>query len=117
MITLEISPVLNEREVKKHGSFLFQNGFSWNFASRLLTKKVKSISFKHLETLCTLLHCTPNDILLWKPDEGQQPDKSQPLHQLTPHYRTLVSHGLKNLPIETLREIRKMIEEEVKKNL
>ncbi|MFN8281924.1 MAG: helix-turn-helix transcriptional regulator [Chitinophagales bacterium] len=118
MIQLNLAAILNDREIKKHCTYLVQNGFSWDFASRMLTHKTKSITFAQLEKLCTLLHCTPNDILVWTPNENEKPSANQPLHQIIqPQHRQLISHGFKTLPIEKLREIRKIIEEEVKKNL
>lgn len=118
MIQLDIASILNEREVKKPYTFLCANGFIHYTASRLLTHKTKSISFEHLELLCTLLRCTPNDILVWKPDEGTKADPSQPLHNLMrPEQRAVIEHGFKNLPLEELREMRKIMEEEVKRRL
>lgn len=118
MITINVSAVLNEREVKNHASYLHQNGFTWHTASRMLSKNTKGITFKNLERLCTVLHCTPNDVLVWNADNGAKPDSSQPLHQLvSPELKAYVTHGFKNLPIEKLREIRKIIEQEVKNNM
>jgi DNA-binding Xre family transcriptional regulator len=118
MITLNIATILNEREIKKHYTFLCANGFTEHTATHMLTHKSKSISFKHLEMLCTLLHCTPNDILVWSPDEGTKPSASQPLHKLThPEHKSIITHGFRNLPLEELRELRKIMEEEVKRRM
>ncbi|MFN8282267.1 MAG: helix-turn-helix transcriptional regulator [Chitinophagales bacterium] len=115
MLTLHITPILNEREVKNHFTYLCKNGFNAHTAHRLLNHQEKSITYVQLETLCTLLHCTPNDLFVWTPKEGQKSDPSQPLHKLVPpNYKTLISQSLSNLPIEKLREIRKMIDEQVK---
>ena len=116
MITLNISAILNEREIKNHYTYLCKNGFIAHTASRMLNHKTKSISFDQLEKLCTLLHCTPNDILCWQPNEGTQPNNNQPLHQLTaPKHKTIIEQSFKSLPLEKLREIRKIIEQEITK--
>ena len=114
MIALNLKAILLDREIKDHSSFLHANGFTWPTISRMLNNKCKGISFKHMEMLCTLLHCTPNDLILWTGDNGAQPQKLQPLHHLAPpRHRGIISEGFKSLPLSDLREIRKKIEEEV----
>ncbi len=115
MITLNIAQILNDREINNHYNYLCKNGFIAHTASRMINHKTKSITFDQLENLCTILHCTPNDLLVWKPNEGQKPHPNQPLHQLVPpEHKASISQAFKNLPIEKLREIRKIIEQEVK---
>lgn len=118
MITLNLKAILTDREIKNHTSFLFHNGFSWATASRMATGNVKALSFKHMEKLCLLLHCTPNDLLHWTADEGKPIERTQPIQQLVPPvHHAYIAHGLKHLPIDELRELRKIMEEEVKHRL
>lgn len=118
MITINLSAILNDREIKKHVAYLHQNGFTWHTASRMMSKSTKGITFKNLERLCTILHCTPNDVLMWSAENGAKPDANQPLHQLVPpEHNAFITNSFKNLPIEKLRKIRKIIEQEVTKDL
>lgn len=45
-------------------------------------EKVASIRLDHLEKLCLLLNCTPNDLLRFSPDKNQVVPETHALHQL-----------------------------------
>lgn len=108
MITLNLKAILTDREIKNHTSYLFHNGFTWATASRMATGNVKALSFKHMEKLCLLLHCTPNDLLLWTADEGKTIERTQPIQPISaacsPRLHCARS---RHLPIDELRELRR----------
>ena len=49
-----------------------------------------SIRLDTLEKLCTILHCTPNDILMFEFDQKNQEDSTQTHDSLSP----LIQHGI-----------------------
>lgn len=70
MLTLDVKRVFALRGVANPFAHLRKIGISSATAWNLLDKRVKSISTKHLELICTYLNCEPNDLYEWKPDKG-----------------------------------------------
>ena len=88
--------------------------------SRLMEKKVRSISFDVLEKLCLALNCTPHDLLEWTPDNANQDTEWNVLRALKPKNEALTSgHSLNTmlscLPIDKLNEISKAVVEIIQK--
>lgn len=111
MLTLNIKAVMNAREIYNHNAFLCNHGFNYYTASRLLNNKVKSISHSQLETLCLLLHCTPNDLYTWSGANAKMVNSSQPLHQLLPiAVKPPTNQVYNNLPLHKVLELRNSID-------
>ncbi|MGL1885892.1 MAG: helix-turn-helix transcriptional regulator [Reichenbachiella sp.] len=68
MLKLNIANLAHLRGIKKVYSYLMKLGLSHSISQRLSTGSVKSIRFDHLEKLCLILQCTPNDLLEWNND-------------------------------------------------
>ncbi len=112
MLYSTIAEILKDREIANPNRFLCQNGFTPHTASRLLNNKTKSISHQHLQKLCLLLRCTPNDLYVWQHPANAVKDENQSLHFLvavTP--RPSVIHQLKHLSLQKLREKKQALEE------
>lgn len=115
MLTLNIKAVMNAREIYNHNAFLCSHGFTYFTASRLLNNKVKSISHTHLEKLCMLLRCTPNDLYVWNGANSMLNNANQPLSQLTAITVKPPTHNVyTNLPLNKVLELRNSIDEVVK---
>ena len=82
MITLHLRPIFAARDIDKPYSFLLRNGFSGQMAKSLLSGTKTNVNLKHLERLCELLWCEPNDLLLWQPVAGAEISEEHPLHPL-----------------------------------
>lgn len=70
----------NIPNIQKH---LIQNGFSANIAHRIASNSDSHIKFQYLEKLCLIFKCTPNDLLEWRPDNGNS--LNEPLKILIHH--------------------------------
>ena len=117
MLQLDIAGIMNEREIPNHNAYLCNNGFSPFIASRLLNNKTKSISFAHLQKLCLLFRCTPNDLYVWNAPNTMKNNTSQPIYALVPIIKKpFIASRLQHLPVEKLREIKKAIDEAMKMN-
>lgn len=107
MLYLNLNPVLRLRGIEKPYSFLVRSGFSNHTAHYLLSASPRAIRLDHLEKLCLLLKCVPNDILGWKPDPDTLFDVNTPLKNLV--FNESSSFDLKstlmNLPINELRSL------------
>ncbi|UAY52601.1 helix-turn-helix domain-containing protein [Ferruginibacter albus] len=98
MLYLNIQRVAALRNITNLRGYLIQNGFSSNIAHRIAHNADSNIKFHYLEKLCILFHCTPNDLLQWKPDASANILENEPLKNLDHP-----SLGyLKNITIEEL---------------
>ena len=70
MITLDVLRVMKLKAITNPYSFLTAHGFTHHTAYRLSNGKLASISFRHLEKLCRILHCEPHDLLAYTPDKN-----------------------------------------------
>jgi DNA-binding Xre family transcriptional regulator len=105
MLALNIGHVLQLRGITNSFTWLTQNGFSSDTAHRILNNKGSHIKMAYLEKLCLLLHCTPNELLEWKPSEKQPADKQHPLNKLV---RTGAASVTTFLQTASLEEIEKL---------
>lgn len=68
MLTLDLQRVFKLKAITRPYTFLTANGFTHHTAYRLTNGKCRSISLRHLEQLCRILHCEPHDLLAYKPE-------------------------------------------------
>lgn len=107
MITLELQRLCRLRGIVSPYSFLRQAGFSHNLAHNLASSKVKSIGFAHLERLCRLFNCMPQELFTYKPSgRGLNPatDVLLPLRKDPARARDLNSL-IASLPPEALIDL------------
>ena len=67
MIKLNVLHLLEEQGKTRYWLYK-QLGMSWQNASRMVNNQTKSIRYENIETMCLLLHCTPNDLFLMTED-------------------------------------------------
>ena len=63
MIKLDVLRLLEERGKTKYWLYK-QLGMSYQNFSKMVNNETKSISYENIETMCLLLNCTPNDLLV-----------------------------------------------------
>ena len=61
MIKLDVLRLLEENGRTKYWLYK-QMGMSYQNFSKMIHNQTKSIRYENIETLCLLLHCTPNDL-------------------------------------------------------
>ena len=82
MLMLNLKPILAARGIERPYSFLVKSGFTPSAAHKLLHSKTSTFRLIHVEKLCTLLNCTPNDLLLWVSNRDEIVNESHPLISL-----------------------------------
>lgn len=60
MIQLDVLRLLEEQGRTKYWLYK-QLGMSYQNFNRMVNNETKSIRYENIETMCLLLHCTPND--------------------------------------------------------
>ena len=109
MLYLNISRIMSLRAIPNAQKYLIANGFSYNIAFRIMHEVDSQMKFQHMEKLCLILHCTPNDLLSWQPTPSA--DKNEPLFALV-HDTQNVLNKLKNAPIEKLNQFSQWLEQQ-----
>lgn len=106
MLTLHLKPVFAARSIDKPYSFLVKAGLSPHSAHKILNSSSRVFRLDHIETLCRILHCTPNELLAWTNNPDDTIDAHHPLQQLRPSsadpdYQTV----FRNAPLSELKEL------------
>ena len=68
MLKLRVLDLLQEKGKTKYWLYK-QLGMSYQNFNRMIHNETKSIRYENIETLCLLLHCTPNELLVITEDE------------------------------------------------
>ena len=90
-----------------------QKGFVPFTAHKYKNGKVEHIRLDHIEKLCVALHCTPNDILEWAPNDLLDDHPEHPLQKLRKSAKKIeINKMLSKLSLEKLEEVEKMLAEQ-----
>lgn len=103
---------LSLRGIANPHKFLAANGFINTTASNLLNGKSSFIKPEHLEKMCILLNCTPNDLFDWKPDKKNAVAENHPLNTMI---RAETAHDIaemvKELPLDQFDKVAALLKE------
>lgn len=111
MIYLDLKRIFEDKGINNPNQFLWKNGFTRHTAHNLLNNKTVGISFKHLEQLCLLLGCSPNELLTWHntnkisvlPNHSLQAIKKE-------RSKGNINQTLQQLPVNKLNELRNFLD-------
>lgn len=103
MLTFNLHAIFEARGIKNPFSYLIKAGFANHTAHNILNNKTQSIKLSHIESICILLNCTPNDLILFTPKPKQTLDNNHPLNQLKKKDKNYNWHEtIKNIPLTEL---------------
>jgi hypothetical protein len=112
MLKLDAKRGFDLRGVKNPVAFLIKNGINRSTASNLYRGQVEFVRLSHLEKLCSLLRCTPNDLLSFTPDAKNVIDEDHPLNALKRDRSAKnITEMAAKLPLEKLNRLESMLEE------
>ena len=110
MFIFNIQAVLKARQIENPYTFLVKSGFTRHAAYVILNRQSRNFRLDHIEKLCEILHCEPNDLLVFKPNPNQNLPESHPLNKfLYKEEEHNWQQTLKTLPLNKLKEISKII--------
>lgn len=84
MLTMNVSAIFKARGIERPYTFLVKAGLSPHTANHIINSKTRVFRLDHVELLCSLLVCEPNDLLSWIPDKDKVYPKNNPLSRLIP---------------------------------
>jgi hypothetical protein len=89
---------------------MVQNGFVSFTAHKYKNGKVEQIRLDHIEKLCILLNCTPNEIFEWVPNDLLDDRNDHPLQAIRRRDKKLeIVKLLSKMPLSRLEEIEKLL--------
>ena len=94
------------RGIERPYSFLVNNGFSAQAATSWSQNQVGCIKPSQIETLCTLLNCTPNDFFEWREDNKTVIAEGHALRTLKKSTNNL---AINQLPLDKLEKLSEML--------
>jgi len=68
MLTFNPRRVFALRGIENPLTFMLKHGIIRQTANNLLNQQTSMVKIEHLETICRLLNCTPNDLFEWHAD-------------------------------------------------
>jgi DNA-binding Xre family transcriptional regulator len=110
MLVFNLKEILQARQIEKPYSFLVKAGFTPHIANDLIHSHSRNFSLDHIEKLCEILHCEPNDLLVYKPNVNHKVATDHPLNKLlAKNIDFNWQQTLKTLPLEQLKEVANFI--------
>ncbi len=110
MMQLNLQRIFKARGIDQPYKFLVRNGFVPFTAHKYKNSKVEHIRLDHIEKLCVLLNCTPNDIFEWGPNDLLDDYPSHPLQKIRKREKKLeINKMLSKVSLEKLEEIEKLL--------
>lgn len=110
MLSLNLKPIFKARGIERPFSFMVKAGISPASANAILDGSIRTFRLDHIELLCKILICEPNDLLLWAPNKDQQYSNDHPLFNLQQQdsFKDL-KQTMATIPYKQLKEITKQI--------
>ena len=103
MIEINIKSLLLQRGIVHPVTALMKAGIGQGIVNKYLKGKVQRIPIKHIETLCSLLRCTPNDLFKWTPHQPADDNAGNPLQALRPKPSFNLQEKLKAMSLEEIK--------------
>ena len=112
MLYLNLGPIFVARGIDRPSTYLVNAGFSAHSAHFLLHGKSRSVRLDHIEKLCKLLICEPNDLFVWYPIKNEIFPDTHPINKLKKtETKESISHLIADIPFKQIVEIAGIIKE------
>ena len=110
MLSLNLAPVFKARSISNPYTFLVKAGIARHTAHRILSNQVRVFRLDHIELICRVLVCEPNDILVYTPSANQPLPEDHPLQSLR-HMAPVpnVKETLSTIPFKQLQQLASQI--------
>jgi len=94
------------RAIDKPSEILLKHGISRPTILRLLRGDKEGVSYRHLEIICTILNCTPNDLFEWQSDAKTNLPENHSLYALKRIEKTRsLKEMINDVPMEKLDQV------------
>src|SRR5688500_3375511 len=103
MLKLRVKALCKEKGIKQPFTALKKAGISVTKVIQYLADKTDRLMLDDIEKLCLLLHCTPNDLVEWTPDNTMLTQPNHPLQALQAKPVFNLEEKLKTMSAEEIR--------------
>lgn len=112
MLSFNFATIFAARGIVKPVPYLIEQGLSPNYATKVAHSRFIRLDLPHLERLCIILNCTPNDLLEWTPSAKNKANPDHPLYPLKREEGKMMklAQVINSLPIESLEEVQQAVE-------
>ena len=94
------------RKIDKPHLMLVKSGFAKSSATNLINYVSRRVTIEHVEKLCLLLNCTPNDLFEWRAGKNETLDERHALNSLKRSDKSEnLTELIKKIPVEKLSQI------------
>ena len=115
MLSLHLAPIFKVRGIDNPLSFLVKAGFTRHAAHVILNPHTRNFRLDHIEKLCTILICEPNDLLRFTANSSQPLPAGHPLNKLRQTDEVAnIKEALANLPLHMVKEIANQVHDKLK---
>ena len=104
MIRLRIKQLAKEKGIKELNTALSKAGISSDVATEYIKGNKDRLVTDHIEMMCLVFRCMPNDLFEVVPDKPATADLTQPVYTLSPREDFDVKEILKNLTPDEIKE-------------
>ncbi len=113
MLKFNVQKLLKNKGVINPTMYLQKAGLASGTATKYKNSELRNMRLDHLEKLCEIMNCTPNELLEWIPNSEQLKNKNHPLMPLLKRKEnmTLASEGISYLALNDLEKVVKFIDE------
>ena len=112
MLVFNPQRMFDLRKIDKPYSMLVKNGFAKSSASNLLNYYSRRVTVEHIEKLCLILNCTPNDLFEWRGKTDESLTENHPLNSLKRSDKSeSLTELIKKIPVEKLAQVDELLRE------
>jgi len=107
MLNLNLKPIFEARGIERPYTYLVKAGISRATAHNILSSKTRVFRLDHIELLCKVLICEPNDLLAYTPDAQTILPETHPLNNLRKEEasQSSIKDSLANIPYKELKAL------------
>lgn len=105
MLKYNLHPLFKARGIDRPFTLMVRAGISEASAHRILNDQTGNFKLSHVEILCRLLVCQPNDLLVWTPEKDISYPEDYPLKELQNEGDVAGIEVFEQMPLKKLREV------------
>ncbi len=117
MLAFNFKKVFHARGIYNIYTTLMEAGFSQRVARNISEDSCKTLLLSHAEKLCTMLNCTPNDLIHFLPGNNQNLSDNHALRKLEPKKLPSLQGLFDNCTLGELEELVEAVKEIRKKKV
>lgn len=110
MLQWRVGELLKEKGHTQSHTWLMKHKISHSSAYKILHNKQKRIDLQQIGSICEAAYCTPNDLLVWTPDNETKFPATHPLQALRARTLANINLKLKTLSPEQIIELGKIVD-------